>query len=217
MRRDAARGQAAVEWIGTVVAVAMMATVVAMWAAREIAPPERPLDPVMAVAAPLGGVSREMGGPGVDLRLVATRDPRVGLGRQAAGWLGRTSRSALVLGHDMGSAFGVNFASRMRHRVRGLLDEPPGAAELMPDPGSLAPGAVVRDLVRYVGRDPGAIRDYLRTLRAMPPRQAAVRAAGDAGAVVADGVIEAAELLIKRLILRGVTRAGGGGSRTGSP
>lgn len=217
MGREASGGQAAVEWVGTVVVVAVMAAVVALWVAREMSPPERVPDPLAAVASPLVGVGREVGRDGIHLPLLAARDPRADLGRRAAGRIGHASRVALVLGRDMGTAFGVNFGSRMRQRVRRVLADPPTAADLLPDPASLAPGAVVRDLVRHVGRDPGAILDYLRALRGMPPRDAAVRAAGDAGTVAADGVVEAAELLVKRLILRGMTRAGRGGARTGSP
>lgn len=217
MRREASGGQAAVEWIGTVVVVAVMAALVALWVAREMSPPERLPDPVAAVAAPLAGAGREMGRTGIDLPLLAAGDPRADLGRRAVGRIGRASRMAFVLGRDMGAAFGVNFGSRLRQRVRRVLADPPTAADLLPDPASLAPGAVVRDLVRHVGRDPGAILDYLRALRRMPPRDAAVRAAGDAGTLAADGVAEAAELLVKRLILRGMTRVGRGGAPTGSP
>jgi hypothetical protein len=208
MNRDATSGQAALEWVGTVVVVAVMVAAVAVWAAREIHPPERPPDPIGAVAEPLGGVGREMSRVGSDLPRLIAGDPGADLGHRVAGWIGRTSRSALTLGRDMGAAFGVNFGARMRERVRGVLDDPPTGADLVPDPAALAPGAIVRDLVHHLGRDPGAVLDYVRMLRGMPPRQAAVRVAGDAGTVAADGVAEATELLVKRLILRGLTRIG---------
>jgi len=215
MNREAASGQAAVEWIGTVVLVALMVAAVALWTERALGPPERPPDPISAVAEPLAGAGREAGRVGFDLPLLAARDGRAGAGRRLAGRLGRASRSALVLGRDMGAAFGTNFGSRMGERLRRVVDDPPTAAELIPDPASLAPGAVVRDLARHLGRDPGALVDYVRMLRGMPPRQAAVRAAGDAGTLTADGVAEAAEYLVKRLILRGMTRVGRRGPPAG--
>ena len=217
-RRADQGGQAAVEWVGAVVAVALMVAALALWLPGAVRPPERPPDPVAAVAAPLtAGGRAAMPGAGADLaRLVAGATPGGGGGRRAAAWLAGRARAGARLAADMGVAFGTSFAGRLRARLDGFLESPPPPASLLPDPRMLVPGAFVRDLVLWASRDPAALVDYVRGLRSMPAREAAVTAAGDAGAVAADAAVEAAEFLLKRLILRGVVRAGGHGGE-GAP
>ena len=204
------------EWVGTVVMVALLAGAMALWAAREMRPPERPPDPVAAVVRPLddaGGAAAHAGGlVPPQTRALADR------ARRAVWSLGRGARDAIGVGTDMGAAFGTGFAGKLRGRLRDIIDNPPTGADLVPDPAALVPGAVVREVVGAVMRDPGAVVDYVRMLRGLPPREAAVRAAGDAGEATAVVAMEAAEFLVKRLILRGLVRIGGGGrSGTGVP
>lgn len=213
MERTASGGQAAVEWVGAVVVVALLVGALAAWLPAAVRAPDRPPDPVAAVAAPLGDLGRGIGEgvAGADLaRLAAGVAPGAGAGRRAAAWIAVGARATAALARDMGVAFGGGFAQRLRGRLRDLADAPPSPGALLPDPRLLAPGAIVREAVAWATRDPGAIVDYVRRLRGMPPRQAAVRAAGDAGAVSADAAMEAAEYLLKRLILRGMSRAGAG-------
>lgn len=225
-------GQAGVEWIGTVVAVALLCAALALWLGRTVALPERPPDPVAHLVAPLlgvpGGSAPAAGPAGTAQAPAAVRAPLMGRpaetlaeivarigpqrrpGSRGLAWLEGRTRAALALGRTAGASFGIAFAERMRQRLAQLADRPLDI-DLTPDPAELTGIAVAQDLVRHLTRDPAAFADYLRRLRTMSPREAAAVLGADAGTLAADGVVEVAEVLVKRLLLRGVVRTARGG------
>jgi hypothetical protein len=207
-------GQAAVEWVGGVVMVALLVAALVAWGARELRPPERPPDPVSALTRPLAGAGRDLGAAARSVPGLAALPARDSHGRgivaSAAGRIARGGRAGAALAADMGSAFGARFVDRLRARARALIASPPAVDDLVPDPRAVTAEAVVRDVVRRVRADPGAVVGYVRVLSRMRARDAAVKAAGDAGELTADAAVEAAEFLVQRLILRGLGRLGRG-------
>lgn len=221
------------EWVGTVVAVALLCGALALWLGRVVTPPERPPDPVAHLASPLialpgaGGPSgpppaparapsglavpgvRSLGRPAESIAETVRRiGPQGRAGSSALAWVEGRTRSALTVGREAGAAFGGAFAERMRRRLGRILHDPL-AIDLTPDPADLTGIAVAQDLMRHRARDPQGFVDYLRRLRSMPPRRAAAVLGHDAGTLAADGVVEVAELVLKRLLLRGVVRPTG--------
>lgn len=222
MVREHHRGQASVEWIGVVVALALLCGGLALWAGGSVAPPTHPPDALGRVVAPLAQAGRPAAprstpppaawlgvSPPTLVARAAARAHADGRLAAAATWLQRRVGRSLALGRDMGGAFGGRFVGRLRQRLAQFARDP-GSLDLTLNPAELTGYALARSIARRLTSDPGRLIAYLQALRQMPPRDAAVRAAGDAGQAAADGTLEAAKLLIKRMLLRGVLRTRGG-------
>jgi hypothetical protein len=197
MSRGAQRGQAAVESIGIAVLVALLLAAVSAWLLREVRPPERPPALVEAVAAPLTR------GPGTfdfryPLPAPVLQMPRgrsnapIGRALRAAA---RWSRDAVVLGLEMRHRFALGFGRRLGERARRLLEDPLGELVSAPDADVLTPAGLGRAVER--------LRAYVREVRALPPREAALRVSEDAGGLGADLAVEAAKAWLQRRAQRG--------------
>lgn len=195
--RSAQRGQAAVESIGIAVLVALLLAAVSAWLVREVRPPVRPPALVEAVAAPL---TREPAAfdhryplPRPAFEMPRGRDDEpIGRALRAAG---RGSRDAVVLGLEMRHRFARGFGRRLGESGTRLLEDPLGELLSVPDPDLLTPAGARRGLER--------LRDYARRLRAMPPREAALRVSEDAGALGADVAVEALEAWLQKRAQQG--------------
>lgn len=209
MNRRGQRGEAAVEWIGVVIAVALLGAALTAWMPAAVRPPERPPDVIAAVAEPLRRAPAQLGRAGLALpALAAMARANESPARRALRWAVARSAPALVLGRDMAAAYGAGYLGRLRERVDRFAGDP--AAEFSDiDMDALTIPGMLRAIADELPSDPAAIRAYLRRIRAMPARDAAVEVAGDAGSVAADATVEAAEIVVKRWLLRGILGRGG--------
>jgi hypothetical protein len=202
------RGQAAVESVGVVVAIALLVAALAAWMSREVRPPAAPPPVLARVADPLGTAARRVehawsGGALPTWLDAAARDgadPPIGrfLRRVGGG-----ARDALGLAVEFDRAWRRGIQPVVRRRVRAFLDDP-FAAAASPD---LA-GTVV-GLVHRAGRLP----DYVRMLRSMPPREAVARLGEDLGAATGEVGFDVLEVLAKRRL----ATAGRGSGRPAPP
>ncbi len=190
--RSAERGQAAVESIGIAVLVALLLAAVSAWLVREVRPPAGPPALVEAVAAPL---SRDpapfdhrypLPPPAFEMPRGRDDEP-IGRALRAAA---RGSRDAVVLGVEMRHRFARGFGRRVGARGRRFLEDPLGELLTVPDADLLTPAGARLDVER--------LRDYVRELRAMPPREAALRVSEDAGGLGGDLAVEAVKAWLER-------------------
>ena len=96
--------------------------------------------------------------------------------------------------------FNRAFGERLRQRGLEFLRDPVGALVELPQAGRLS----ARSSLRRALLNAGALWDYARELRTMPAREAALRAARDAGTLAADLAVEALEARA----VRGASRIG---------
>jgi hypothetical protein len=190
MREGGQGGQAAAEAIGVAVMVALLLAAVTAWLLREVRPPDRPPDLIGAVAKPL-----ERGPAPFELRYPLPRpfdmprgrdDEPIGRALRAAG---RGVREAVAFAVEMRHRCALAYGMRLGERSLALVRDPFG--ELLQTPAA--------DLVTRE-----EIERYVEELRAMPGRDAALRAAEDACALGADGTVDVAQALLRRRIERGV-------------
>ena len=192
MRERGQGGQAATEAIGVAVMVALLLAAVTAWLLREVRPPDRPPDLIGAVAKPL-----QRGPAPFEFRYPLPRPFEMPQGRDDEP-LGRALRAA-----GRGVREGVAFAIEMRHRCALAFGMRLGERGLV----------LVRDPFGGILQAPGAdmftreeVERYVEELRAMPGRDAALRAAEDACAVGADVTVDVAQALLRRRIERGSRR-----------
>ncbi len=210
MGRRWQRGEAALEWVGMIVVVAVLGAAVTAWMASVVRPPERPPDVVAVVAAPLRAVPEQMGRVGFSLpALSAMASANESPARRALRWVVDRTGPAAVLVRDMGAAYGAGYLGRLRERVDRYVEDPVGQVGGV-DVEDLSLPGVISALAEELDVDPDALRAYVRRIRAMSGRDAAVQVAGDAGTVAADVTVEAAEIVVRRWLLRGLLGRGGG-------
>jgi hypothetical protein len=192
MSRGAQRGQAAVESIGIAVLVALLLAAVSAWLVREVRPPERPPALIEAVAAPLtrdpAPFDYRYPLPPPPFEMPRGRDDEpIGRALRAAA---RGTRDAVVLGLEVRHRFAYGFGRRLAERGRRFLEDPLQELGSLPNADLLtsegARGAVER------------LRAWAREVRALPPREAALRVSEDAGALGADLALEVAKAWLER-------------------
>lgn len=183
-----ARGQAAVETVGLVVLLALVATAAAAWLAASARPPERPPDVVAHVTRPL----RVPDGPvwpslpvGVAPRAEPIGDVLRAAGRTAAGagrgyWAARRE-------------FNRAYRARLRERGGEVLEDPLGGLATPPT-DDLGPAALVRRALR----DARSAGEYVRRLRALPREERVATLMRDAGTWTADVTVDAVQALLRR-------------------
>jgi hypothetical protein len=200
MTRSGQRGQAAIEGIGITVVVALLMAATAAWLAGAAGSPARPPDVVGRVAEPLGdGLGqRILTRPALPPFLSATGDGAAPIGRALAA-AGRGVVSAAIVYARARNQYAVGFGERLRERVGEIIRDPLG------DPGDLpdADMFTLRGLGLEAARRAGDLWDYARFLRSLPPEQAVMRAARDAGRESADAAIEVAQGALRRRLTRG--------------
>jgi hypothetical protein len=188
MSRVAERGQATVEMVGMTVVVALLVAATSAWLVRAVRPPDAPPDAIGAVAAPLHrepapfDYAYPLPGRGFQLPLGRDDEP---IGRVLR-IVGRGAREGFVVAIEMRHAFARAYAMRLRDRAEGLLRDPLG--ELV-RPNQLTLEGAARSGLLNAGR----LWAYGRELRSLPLREAALRAAADAGALAADLTVDAAK------------------------
>ena len=202
-------GQAAVESVGITIAIAVLLAAVSLWVARAAQPPARPpdvigtivgpLDPGFAQGAPawstttvppfLGSMARGPGGRSIGRVLRA---------------IGRGVATGTVLAAEGDRGFREGFQDRLRERAEGLLDNPFEGLTNLPDPSLLTPTGIANRVLARAGD----LRDYIRHLRALPPRVAARTVGRDLGEAAADLGVDLGEAALRKRL------AGGLGSRT---
>lgn len=194
------RGQAAVEGIGIAVVVALLMVATAAWLASAVGPATHPPDVVGRVAEPLGGGydRRLFSRPALPPLLSAPADGAAPIGRALAA-AGRGVVSAVVVYARARNQFTVGFGERLRERVGDVVRDPLGDPGDLPDPDMFT----LRGLGVAAARRAGDLWDYSRFLRTLPPEQAVMRAARDAGRESADAAIEVAQGALRRRITRG--------------
>jgi hypothetical protein len=203
MTGAAERGQAAVETVGVIVMVALLLSAVSAWLLREVRPPDRPPPLVEAVAQPLSrppGALEHMYPLTRGFAMPRGRDDEP-IGRVLRA-IGRGARDGAVIGLEARRRFQVAFARRLKERgIEFLRDPIPGIEDLadLPDLDLLTPAGQLRRALRHAGD----LWEYARELRTMPAREAAMKAADDAGRVAADTLIEAGQAAIRKRIAGG--------------
>lgn len=195
------RGQAAVDWTGLVVAVALVLGALALWAAHAVRPPAGPPDALARVTRALGArvdSPRSLATPPLGFwGSPAARDRGGALSRLLAGARGRLAQAArLVWVLDraatpaMRHGAALALARAARDPVGWLLDAP--------DLSVLTPqgaGARGRELAR------GAL-EYWRLLRGLPADEAARRLGHDLGQASGEAVIDGGRSALRRALLR---------------
>lgn len=191
------RGQAAVEGIGITVLVTLLVAASAAWLLKEAHPPAAPPPVIALAAAPLrapydsgiwvsapapmlggfGSHSRGSGPIGVALRAV-----------------GRGVVTVVRVEQEAEGAFHDGARHRARERARDFLDDPVGSLLAPPDAAMLTPTGVI---TRTLG-DARGLWDYAERVRRLPPHEAMLVVARDAGAATADITIDVAEALLRR-------------------
>jgi hypothetical protein len=202
MTRVAQHGQAAVETVGVGVLVALLLSAVSLWLVREMRPPPQPPPLVESVAQPL---TRPPGA--LETMYPLTRgfvtprgrdDEPIGRVLRA---VGRGARDGAVLGLEARRRFQLAFALRLKERGIAFLRDPvPDLEDLasLPDLDVLTPTGQLRRALRHAGD----LWEYAQELRTMPAREAALKAADDAGRLAADTAIEAGQIALRRRIAR---------------
>ena len=188
MRRRAHGGQATVETVGVTVMVALLLAAVSAWLVREVRPPARAPAFIEAVATPLARDPAPF-----EFRYPLPRpfemprgrdDEPIGRALRAAG---RGVREGVAFGIEMNRRCTLAFGMRLGDRSLALFRDPVGGI-LEPPVGELPTSEEVRR--------------YAEELRAMPARDAALRATADACALGADVTVEVAQALLRRRIER---------------
>jgi len=188
MRRRAQGGQATVETVGVAVMVALLLATVSAWLVREVRPPARAPAFIEAVATPLARDPAPF-----EFRYPLPRpfemprgrdDEPIGRALRAAG---RGVREGVAYGIEMNRGCTLAFGMRLGDRSLALFQDPLGGI-LEPPVGELPTSEEVRR--------------YAEELRAMPARDAALRATVDACALGADVTVEVAQALLRRRIER---------------
>lgn len=193
-RRSAQLGQAAAEAVAVATLVALLLSALGAWLVRDAAVPARPPGVLEAVARPLArpeGATPLLAATAPPVGPISGRDDEP-IGRGLRG-LGAQALGGARIAVEVRLAFDQAFAERLGERGRELADDP--AAFLLdgPERSPLEPDEAVRRALRNAGR----LWRYARELRSLPAREAALRAAGDAGRLAADGVVEAGRAYIR--------------------
>jgi hypothetical protein len=192
MSRGAQRGQAAVESIGIAVLVALLLAAVSAWLVREVRPPERPPALIEAVAAPLTrdpapfDYRYPLPPPPFDIPRGGDDEP-IGRALRAAA---RGTRDAVVIALEVRQRFTYAFGRRLVERARQFLDDPLGELAAVPDADLLTSDGARLQIDRFLA--------WVREVRALPPREAALRVSEDAGALGADLAVEVAKAWLER-------------------
>lgn len=201
MRTPRHAGQAAVEGVGLVVAIALLVGAAAIWLAGAAQPPGSPPDAIGRVARPLGGqYDPHLWTPSAPSpflsRPLGLRAPRP-IGR-AVRAIGSGVATGIVVGFEARRRFYEGFGDRLRERGRELLRDPLGTVGQVPD----ADLFTTRGIAQLLLERSEELWDYARFLRTLSPRVAITTAAYDAGEVSADLAIQAARGGLRRRILR---------------
>ena len=199
------RGQAAVEGIGITVLVALLVAATAAWLLKEAHPPASPPPVIALAAAPLrapydSGIwapapALMFGGFGAHSR--GSRP----IGR-ALRAVGRGIATVVRVEQDAEGAFHDGARQRARARARDFLDDPVGSLLAPPDAALLTPTGVI---TRTLG-DARGLWDYADRVRQLPPHEAMVVLAHDAGETTADITIDVGEALVRRGVSRTLRR-----------
>lgn len=210
MHNDMQRGAAAVEWVGMVVAVALLMAVLSAWLPSAVRPPERPPDVIGVVARPLAEVPSQIQRVGIGLsQMAAMSTSRESRGRRMWRWVEGQAGPAVELVRDMGASYATAYFEGLRRRLEELVGDPIGEfATIRVDEENLTDvlGRLARDIVS----DQDGLRDYVLGHRGRSAREIAVGVAGDAGGLSADVTAEVAEYLVKRWLARGLLGRLGG-------
>lgn len=193
------RGQAAVESVGITVAIALLVAATALWLAHELRPPARAPDVIATIVGPLDpGVAQ-----GARSWSVTTLPPfldTVASGRgdrpigRALRSIGSGVATASVLAAEGDRGFREGFRDRLRDRALALVRDPLGGLGDLTDPSLLTPSGLAD---RILARG-GELRDYVRYLRALPPRVAARTAGRDLGEAAADLTVDLGEAALRK-------------------
>ncbi len=212
-RRERQRGQATVETVGIIVAIAILLAATGAFLTGGL-PLPRPPDLIGAVARVLGaGAPRpaiDVPGPGGFVRadhgyVAGETHPPIG---RSLDWAADRSAGLILGGGGMApalmAAFGAGFADRVRERVDAVRDDPAGALLRAVRELRRSPEDVLNDL-------PGPVRiwRYANDVRAEGWREGSRRVSRDAGGLGADLTIE--------VVGRRLVRAGRGASRRPVP
>jgi len=193
------RGQAAVESVGITVAIALLVAAMSLWLAREVQPPARAPDVIGTIVGPLDPGFAQ----GAQSWSATTTPPfldTVARGRggrpigQALRAIGRGVATGTVLAAEGDRGFREGFQDRLRERALGLVRDPLGGLDDLPDPSLLTPTGLANRILARAGE----LRDYVRHLRAMPPRVAARTAGRDLGEAAADLTVDLGEAALRR-------------------
>lgn len=226
VHRTSSRGSAVVEFAGITVVVATMAAGLALWAQRELRPPERPPPVVSALARPVRFEPRVDLGLGLRPWPFDTwRDDGLEPAARAVVWWGRRSDQILVRNFD---AFAVAFA-------KGFVDATAGEAiAVIRDPAGEVVALVdlAQQVVMYPA-DPSRLGDAYAQARTVSehvvrvyteddPREAARLAGRDLGGLTADIVVARGRGVLRRKARewareRASRRGREGGGQSGSP
>ena len=201
------RGQATVEHVGIVTAVALLMAALSLWVAANVRAPSAPPPLIEAATRPLG----EAGAPGVVVSgagIAAIRQMRgasvAPIGRFFR-WTGRTLRDVVV----GGPAVADGFVDRLRERGRALVDDPVGTiVDVVRDLTSESPSLV--DLVR---RQVGDVVDYATSLRGLSREEIIRRIGHDLGGTAADVAVSRAT----RAVVSRIRKARAGRSSKDAP
>jgi len=193
------RGQAAVESVGITVAIALLVAAMSLWLAREAPPAARAPDVIGAIVGPLDpGVAQGAQSwspatvpPFLDAAARGRGDRPIGRALRA---IGRGVMTGTVLAAEGDRGFREGFRDRLRERAVGLIRDPIGGLGELPDPSLLTPAGLAD---RILARG-GELRDYLRHLRALPPRVAARTAGRDLGEAAADLTVDLGEAALRK-------------------
>jgi hypothetical protein len=204
MSRGAQRGQAAVESIGIAVLVALLLAAVSAWLVREVRPPARPPAFVEAVATPLwrdpGPFDYRYPLPAPPFEMPQGRDDEpIGRALRAAA---RGTRDAVVIAVEVRHRFAYGFGMRLAERMHQFLQDPLGELAALPNADLLTSEGARREVDRFLA--------WVREVRSLPPRKAALRVSEDAGRLGADLGIEVAKAYLER-------RVSGTGQRPRTP
>ena len=100
------------------------------------------------------------------------------------------ARDAIVLAVEMRYRFAYGFGMRLAERTRQFLDDPLGELAAIPDADLLTSAGARRQVDRFLA--------WVREVRALPPREAALRVSEDAGRLGADLGVEVAKAWLER-------------------
>jgi hypothetical protein len=199
MSRIGQRGQAAVETVGMGVLVALLLAALSAWLVREVRPPARAPAFIEAVSKPLVRDPAPF-----EFRYPLPRPFAMPRGRddepigRAMRMLARGARDGVVIGLEMRHEFAYAYGVRLRELGEEFLEDPIGGLVAVPDPELFTPESAVRQALLDARR----LWDYGQELRSMPLRQAALRAAADAGTLAADLTVEVARAALKKRVER---------------
>ncbi len=192
-------GQAAVETVGIVIALAIAIAATTVWLQGAVTPPDHPPDVIGHASRPLGfpdGI-RYWALPAVPYGEEGADEP-IGDVLRGAGSRARSATRAYLAGRrEFSGAYNRRLVERLRDLVRDPLGPPtvPGLDVLTP--GGLARRALARG---------GDAYDYVQRLRRMPPGERTRTVLRDAGTAAADATIEGLQALARRRVGQGARR-----------